>query len=83
MFIRPISFTLPNILRGAGDVTYTMIVSVASMWIFRIFCAFFLGKILGMGLIGIWIAMIIDWIVRSICFIARYKKGKWKRAAIV
>lgn len=83
VFIWPISFTLPNILRAAGDVTYTMIVSVVSMWIFRIFCAFFLGKILGMGLIGIWIAMIIDWIVRSICFIARYKKGKWKRAAIV
>ncbi len=83
IIIWPISFTLPNILRAAGDVTFTMIVSVASMWIFRILCAWFLGVYMGWGLVAVWIAMIVDWIVRSIFFIVRYKGGKWKRTAVV
>lgn len=83
VLIWPLSFTLPNILRAAGDVTYTMIVCVISMWTFRILCAYFLAKVLGLGVIGIWTAMIVDWMVRSVFFVIRYKGGKWKRSAIV
>lgn len=83
VLIWPLSFTLPNILRAAGDVTYTMIVCVISMWTFRILCAYFLAKVLGLGIIGIWTAMIVDWMVRSVFFVIRYKGGKWKRSAIV
>lgn len=78
----PISFSLPNVLRASSDVTYTMVVGVASMWIFRIGCAVLMGKTLGMGLVGVWIAMIIDWAVRSICFVLRYRSGKWKNTTI-
>ena len=83
IIIWPLSFTLPNILRAAGDVTFTMIVCVVSMWLFRIGCAYFMGQFLGMGLIGVWVAMIIDWAVRTVFFIARYKSGKWKKGAVV
>jgi Na+-driven multidrug efflux pump len=41
-----------------------------------------MGKTLGMGLVGVWIAMIIDWAVRSICFVLRYRSGKWKNTTI-
>lgn len=78
----PSSFTLPNMLRAASDVTYTMIVGVGSMWIFRIFLGIFLGKVMHLGVLGVWIAMIIDWVIRSICFIIRYRSGKWKHPAI-
>ena len=81
--IWPLSFTLPNILRAAGDVTFTMLVSVLSMWIFRIFCSWFLGVHMGLGLVAVWIAMIVDWAVRTVFFVARYRNGKWKRTAIV
>ncbi len=81
--IWPLSFTLPNILRAAGDVTFTMIVCVVSMWVFRIFCAYAMGVWLGFGLMGAWVAMVIDWAVRVIFFVARYKSGKWKRGAVV
>ena len=37
--------------------------------------------IVGMGAIGIWIAMIGDWLCRSICFFLRLKSGKWLRYA--
>ena len=83
IMIWPLSFTLPNILRAAGDVTFTMIVCVVSMWIFRIFCAYALSVWLGMGLMGTWVAMIIDWVVRTVFFIGRYKSGKWKKGAVV
>ena len=83
IMIWPLSFTLPNILRAAGDVTFTMLVCVFSMWIFRIFCAYALGVWMGLGLMGAWVAMIIDWAVRTVFFIARYKSGKWKKGAVV
>ncbi|MDD6310546.1 MAG: MATE family efflux transporter [Firmicutes bacterium] len=80
--IWPISFTFPNALRASGDVMYTMIVGVGSMWLFRIIGSILLAKFMGLGLVGIWIGMVIDWIVRSICFIIRYCSGKWKHGAI-
>ncbi len=71
------SFSLPNALRAAGDVRYTMTVAIASMWIFRIGLANILGLRLGYGLLGIWAAMTIDWIVRSIFYVYRLVSGKW------
>jgi putative efflux protein, MATE family len=71
------SFALPNALRAAGDVKYTMVVAMFSMWVFRIGFSYILGDYLALGAIGIWIAMIIDWFVRSGFFIVRIKNGKW------
>lgn len=83
VFIWPLSFTIPNVLRAAGDVMYTMVVGVASMWIFRIFFGVFLGEYVGIGVAGVWIAMVVDWAIRSICFCIRYKGSRWKRSALV
>ncbi len=74
----PASFTLPNALRAANDVKFTMITAILSMWIFRIGISYILGKEMGMGAIGVWIGMIMDWIFRIICFVWRYNSGKWK-----
>lgn len=74
----PVSFVLPNMLRACNDVRFTMIVAIASMWIFRIGFSYVLGIGLGLGAIGVWIAMIMDWIVRVFFFVSRYMKGKWK-----
>lgn len=74
----PLSFTFPNMLRACNDVRYTMIVSILSMFIFRIGFSYIIGVNMGMGAIGVWIAMILDWVCRIICFVARYVSGKWK-----
>lgn len=74
----PLSFTFPNMLRACNDVKYTMIVSILSMFIFRIGLSYIIGVNMGMGAIGVWIAMILDWVCRIICFVARYVSGKWK-----
>ena len=83
IIIWPISFTLPNALRAANDARFTMLVSIFSMWIFRYFLSFLLARDLGLGLVGVWLAMIVDWIVRSILFVYRYKGGKWKYKKLV
>ena len=78
MAIWPLSFSLPNTLRAAGDVKVTMIVSLVSMWIFRIGFSFLLGRYLQWGVFGIWVAMTIDWLFRAILFVLRYWRGKWQ-----
>ena len=77
--IWPVSFTVPSSLRAAGDAKVTMVISLASMWIFRIIFSYVLGGWLGLGVLGVWIAMVIDWCVRAVCMTLRYKTGKWKQ----
>lgn len=77
----PLSFTFPNMLRACNDVQYTMVVSIASMFIFRIGFSYLIGVNLGYGAIGVWIAMVLDWICRVICFLLRYRSGKWRKLA--
>lgn len=79
----PVSFTLPNALRAAGDARFTMVTSMLSMWIFRIGFSYVLGLLLGLGLMGTWFAMYIDWIVRSVVFIIRFTHGKWKQMKVI
>jgi len=74
-----LSFTLPCALRAANDAKFTMIIGVLSMWFCRIVLGFALGKYLGFGVFGTWVAMILDWCVRSICFCVRYKRNKWAK----
>ncbi len=75
--IWPLSFTLPNTLRASNDVRYTMVVGVVSMWIFRLGFGFLFAKYMNMGMFGVWVAMIVDWIFRSTLFLIRYKGNKW------
>ena len=77
--IWPMSFTLPNALRAAADVKFTMLLSIFSMWVFRFGFSVLLGTMLGMGVFGVWVAMTIDWLVRAVCFTFRYRSGKWQR----
>ncbi len=76
--IWPPSFALPNALRAAGDVKYTMIVSIISMWVCRILMSLFMGNVLGWQIYGVWCAMFLDWICRGACFVWRILKGPWK-----
>lgn len=74
------SFSIPNTLRAAGDVVWTMAISIISMWTFRIITAYVFSYVFHMGLIGVWIAMTIDWTFRGICYTIRYRGHKWERA---
>lgn len=83
LFIWPSSFTLPNILRAAGDSSYTMTVSVVSMWIFRVGFCYLMVRGFGGGLLTIWAGMYLDWAFRSLCFAVRFIRGKWMEHQVI
>ncbi len=83
MIFWPASFTLPNALRAANDARFTMIVSLISMWTVRIGLSYFFAIPLGMGAFGTWVAMSLDWIVRSAAFIIRFGRGRWKTKKLI
>ena len=87
--IWPISFTLVGALRSASDVRFPLVISALSMWLFRVGTSYFLAlesvnifglftvQGFGLGVLGVWIAMTIDWIFRAILFLWRTLSGKW------
>ena len=82
-FIWPLAFTLPNGMRAAGDVKYSMIVSAASMWVFRVALCMILIRGFGFGVLGVWIAMFVDWFDRDIWYVARFIGGKWMNQKVL
>lgn len=77
----PSGFTLPNSFRAANDVKFTLVVSVCSMWMFRVGLSYVFGLYLNMGVKGVWYAMFCDWTFRAIIFMTRYLKGTWLKRA--
>lgn len=95
IFFWPMSFTLPNALRAANDATFTMIVSIISMFTIRIGMSYvfkytqifglipLMGWSASYGALGTWIAMALDWVARSSFFIGRIVSGKWKGRKLI
>lgn len=81
----PMSFTLPNSLRAAGDAVFTMMVSLCSMFACRVALSYVLACSWGfnLGLAGVWLAMVADWVVRSFLFLLRYWRGSWKKIKVI
>ena len=78
LFLWPASFVLPNALRAANDVRFTMVVSILSMAVWRLGFSYLICVRMGWGAVGVWIAMVVDWTCRVICFTARFHSGAWK-----
>ncbi len=72
-----LAFTLPQGMRAAGDVRFAAGVSAASMWIFRVGLCLLLCRGFGVGLYGVWIAWLTDWLCRAAVYAARFRSGKW------
>lgn len=81
--LHPTAFNLPNSLRAAGDVRYTMMVGVLSMIVFRLGGAFLLGVILHLGVLGVWVAMGLDWLARSAASVIRYRTKQWQNIRVI
>lgn len=83
--IWPLSFALPNALRASGDARFTMITSMVSMWICRVGMSYLLSASWGLnlGLLGVWLAMFADWIVRACVFLIRFIQGGWKNHSVI
>lgn len=78
-----ISFIIPSGLRAAGDSKYTSMVAMLSMWLFRVVLGYVLGIVLDFGLLGVWLAMNIEWGIRGFIFIRRFRGSKWHRHKLI
>jgi putative MATE family efflux protein len=78
-----ISFITPSALRAAGDSKYTSMISMLSMWLFRVVLGYILGIMLGFGIIGVWVAMNCEWGVRGAIFLWRFRGEKWYKHRLI
>lgn len=81
--VYPFSGALSNGLRAAGDVKFTMYVSIGSTIGARLLFSYLFGIFFHLGVIGIALAMVLDWTIRAVIFVWRQKSGKWKEFKVI
>ena len=74
-----INFVMGGALRGAGDTRFTMVVSAFDWFIVRLPLALLFGFALGLGLTGLWLALVIDYFIRGSILIWRFRSRAWAR----
>ncbi len=80
---RAINIVMTRCLTTAGDVWYPVSVGIFSMWLVAVLGGWLLGNVLGLGLVGIWIAMACDEGLRGALFTLRFRTGGWKKRRLV
>ena len=91
VLVWPVCFTLPSAFRAASDVRFPLVVSMFSMWAFRVALSYCLAPTslelfslslpaLGMGVLGVWVAMFVDWLFRFGMYLHRLLTDRWLRA---
>jgi len=79
----PASFVLIAGIKGAGDVRFTTVVSISTMWLVRVLFAYILGSVFGLGVTGVWLGMFSDWAVRSVFAVIRFRGKKWQEKSLI
>lgn len=82
-FGRTINIYATNVLRATGDVNFPFYVGVCVQWTAGVLCGYFFSLVLGWGLVGMWLAFILDENIRGLIFIWRWKSMKWAKKAFV
>jgi putative MATE family efflux protein len=82
-FLWSLSFALPNALKAAGDAKYCMTIASISMWVIRVLGAHILAYGIGLGALGIWCSMILDFSFRAFCYTRRWLKGRWTGKTVI
>jgi len=75
-------FILAGALRGAGDTFWPLVSTSVGVLLVRVVLAYIFVSIMGYGLVGAWIAVLVDQFVRWMFVYFRFKTGKWKHIKI-
>lgn len=70
-------------MRAAGDIKFPTYLGMGSMWFVSVLFSFILGKVFGLGLIGVWIAMAMDECLRGVIVYVRWIRGGWRGKSVV
>lgn len=82
-FIFPFADPLGKGLRAAGDVKFTMGISLFTTIGVRLILSLLFGIVCNLGVIGIALAMCMDWLTRAVIFVVRYQRGRWKEFRVI
>lgn len=80
---RTFNMVIINSLRAAGDARFPVLMGVLSMWGVSVPLAYALGVHFGMGLLGIWIAFVVDEWLRGVIMLLRWRSRAWEKKALV
>lgn len=70
-------------LKGSGDIRFPVYVGLVFMWLFGVLFAYVFGIVLGLGLVGVWLALSMDEWTRGLIHLFRWKSGAWKAKSLV
>lgn len=74
---RAVNIYATNALRSAGDVNFPFYLGVIVQWSVSVGLSYLLGIHWGWGLVGMWIAFLLDENIRAIVFVKRWNSMKW------
>jgi len=80
---RAFNIILISSLRAVGDVQFPVYMAILSMWGICVPVSYLLGIHYGMGLVGVFIAFILDEWVRGLCMLWRWCRRGWQNNATI
>jgi MATE family, multidrug efflux pump len=78
---RSFNLIIINALRASGDSRFPLIAGLVSQWGIMLFGAWLLGTHFALGLVGVWIALILDEWLRGLYMLQRWRRGRWLKHA--
>ena len=77
-----VNFTMGGALRGSGDTRFTMSTTIVNWFVVRLPLAVLFAFPLGLGLAGIWLAVLVDYCVRAVILALRFRSGRWSKRVL-
>lgn len=80
---RAVNIVMVRALQTCGDVVFPTVLAIIFCWTAAVGGSWFLGSIMGLGIIGVWVAMSVDELCRAGIFLVRFHRGNWKNLSLV
>jgi|694.fasta_scaffold18152_6 putative MATE family efflux protein len=80
---RALNMIFGRALKSSGDAYYPLWVGIVIEWGLAVPLAFYFGQTLGLGLVGVWIALAIDELVRGCLNYLRWRSRRWHTKGII
>lgn len=82
-FLLGSSLSIPAGLRAGGDAAFVALTALACIWGVRVVSSWVFAGMLGLGVLGINLAMVLDWIARSLIFRMRLRGEAWHSHTLI
>jgi Na+-driven multidrug efflux pump len=73
-----LAYVFEGAMSGAGDTVSPMVINLVALWAVQVPLAFLLSRIAGLGAQGIWLALVVGWMLQAALMGLRFRQGRWK-----